>query len=183
MGEIKSSWEIAWEKAGKLGELSQEERRKQKEDRCRPIGNSLVDKYLGEQDAQDLEAELKKYDSEDREFIAQVALRRLIELMDLKSGFALDRINNGILSLDKTEKTVKIMDRIKELYQQYYEAEAVERREIEEAGREMLHQQRISGTAISRINIQARETWQKKLERIALPFEKSLDGVKQELLE
>ena len=181
MGEIKSAWEIAQEKADKLGELSPEERAKQREDRCRPIGKSLAEKYLGQHDTQYLEAELNKQNSEDRELISQTVLQALIERIDLRYGHILDRVNEGILSLVKTKTAVETVGKIKELFQEYRETEKVERQEIERAGGEILHQLRISGTAISQINIQAREDWQKKLNQLARPFEENLGRLKQEL--
>jgi len=181
MGEIKSAWEIAQEKADKLGELSPEERAKQREDRCRPIGKSLAEKYLGQHDTRYLEAELNKQNSEDRELISQTVLQALIERIDLRYGQILDRINEGILSLVKTKTAVETVGKINELFQEYRETEKVERQEIERAGGEILHQLRISGTAISQINIQAREDWQKKLNQLARPFEEKLDRLKQEL--
>ena len=48
MDEIRSAWEIARERVDKLGALSSEERRKQREDKFLPIGKSLAEKYLKE---------------------------------------------------------------------------------------------------------------------------------------
>jgi len=45
----------------------------------------------------------------------------------------------------------------------------------------MLHQLRISGTAISRLNIRAKEEWQKKLDQTAHPFDERLNFLKKEL--
>ena len=182
MGEIRSSWEIAWEKADKLGELSPEERRKQREDRCLPIGKALAGKCLGEYDSRYLEAELDKYEGEDKELIRQIILRQLVEWISLRNSSLLDEIYQGILGLTDTEKTMKVLDRIKELFRDCQKAEMVERQEIENAGRETLHQQRISGTAIKKINIRAREEWQRRLDEVAHPFEEDLNSLKLKLL-
>lgn len=182
MGEIKSAWEIAQEKADELGELSPEERQKQRQDRCRPIGQSLAEKYLGQYDSQDLEAELNKYDSEDRELISRAALQRLVERIDLGYSPILDKIGQGILSLANTRAVAETLGKTKELFHEYREAEVMERQEVERAGREILHQLRISGTAISQVNIRAREEWQKKISQLAQPFQERLDTLKQELL-
>jgi lipopolysaccharide biosynthesis glycosyltransferase len=53
--------------------------------------------------------------------------------------------------------------------------------EIEKAGREMLHQMRISGTAIGRLNVRVKEEWQKKLDQTANPFDERLTKLKNEL--
>jgi len=182
VGEIKSAWEIAREKADKLGELSAEERQKQRQDRCRLIGQSLAEKYVSQHDSQPLETELEQYDSEDRDLISRAALQRLVEGIDLGFGHMLDKISQGILSLAKTETAAKALKETKELFHEYREAEEVERQDIERAGREILHGLRISGAAISQVNIRAKEEWQKKMSQLARPFEERLNRLKQDLL-
>ena len=128
MGEIKSSWEIARQKADELGDLSEEEREKQIEDRCRPIGKSLADKYLAEQSVSNLEKELDKYKNGDKELIRKMALNHLVEYIDIQNSFALDKVLVGILSLArKDEKVAEIVDMTRELFREYGEVEKVER--------------------------------------------------------
>lgn len=182
VGEIKSAWEIAQEKTSKLGELSPEERKGQRQGRCRLIGKSLAEKYLSQYDVRLLEIELNKHGTEDKDIIKQAAIHRLIEGINLGHGLRLGEISQGILNLAKNEKPVQTLGKIKELFQEYDEIENRERQEIDEAGREILHQLRISGTAISQINTRAKEEWQKKLNQLAHPFEEKLNGLKQELL-
>ena len=76
---------------------------------------------------------------------------------------------------------MKTVGKIKELFQEYREAEKEKRQEIERTGSEILHQLRISGTAISQINVQAKDEWQKKLSELSRPYEERLSGLKQEL--
>jgi hypothetical protein len=182
MGEIKSAWEIAQAKASKIGELSQEEREKQRQSRCRLIGKSLAEKYLNQYDTSLLEAELSKHSSQDKDSIREAAVNGLIERIDLKYAPALDRISQGILALTNTTAATTTLGKIKGLFQEYTEAENRERQDIEKVGREMLHQLRISGSAISQINIRAKEEWQKKLSQLVHPFEERLEYLKQELL-
>ena len=182
MGEIKSAWEIAQEKADKLGELSPEEKKRQKEDRCRLIGKSLAEKYLSQHDIRLLEAELSKHSAHDKDAIRQAAIHRLIESIDLRYTLTLDKISQGILSLANTATVVETLGKIKELFQEYGETENREKQETEKAGREILHQLRISGSAIGQINIRANKEWQEKLSSLAHPFEARLSNLKQELL-
>ena len=181
MGEIKSAWEIAREKADKLGELSPEERKKQIEDRCHLIGESLAEKYLTGGSTKSLEAELNKHGSEEKELITQAVVQRLIEEIDLEHGSVLDRISQGILNLIKIESAAETVDKITVLFQEYQAAEHRERQEIEKAGRAILHHLRISGTAVDKINIRAKNEWQKKLDQLIQPFEERLNRLKQEL--
>jgi hypothetical protein len=181
MGEIKSAREIAQEKVSKLGELSPEERRGQREDKCRLIGKSLADKYLSQYDTRLLETELNKHGAQDKNLIIQAAVQRLIEGINLRYGSRLDKINQGILTLVNTETAIETLGKIKELFQEYEEAENRERQDIEKAGREILHQLRVSGTAIGQINIRAKDEWEKRLTQLAGPFEERLSELIQKL--
>jgi hypothetical protein len=182
MGEIRSASEIAQEKASKLGQLSPEERKRQKEEKGGLIGKMLAEKYFSQHDIRFLQTELSKYGSPDRGLISQAAIRRLVEGIDLRYSLKLGEVSKGILSLTDTEAAVQTMDKINELFREYGEAGNRERQEIERAGREILHQLRISGTAISQINIRAREEWLRKLNELAHPFEERLNSLKQELM-
>lgn len=184
MGEIRSSWEIAREKANELGELSEEEQLRQQEEKCLPIGKSLADNYLDKHDALWVEKELDKYPTEDKELIRQIALHQLVDYIDVQNSFVFDRVVLGILSLAKNNSIVKgIVDKMNKLFYEYQEMEKVEIQKIEAAGRGMLHQQRISGTAVKMINVRAREEWQNELNELARPFKAQLNSFKQELLE
>ena len=182
VGEIKSAREIAQEKASKLGKLSPEERKGQRQDRCRIIGKSLAERYLSQYDIRLLEAEINKHSAQDKDLIKQAAIHRLIEGINLKYGSELDKISQGILTLANTAMAIETIGKIKELFQEYEEAENGARQEIEKAGMEILHQLRVSGTAISHINIRAKEEWEQTLNQLTGPFEEILNPLKQELL-
>ena len=181
VGEIKSAREIAQEKTSKLGELSPEEKGEQKQDRCRMIGKSLAEKYLSQYDIRLLETELNKHIAQDKDLMKQAAIHRLIEGINLKYGSTLDKISQGILTLANTAMAIETIGKIKELFQEYEEAENRARQEIENAGMETLHQLRVSGTAISQINIRAKEEWEQRLNQLTGPFEERLNYLKQEL--
>jgi len=181
MPDIKSAWEIAQEKASKLGELSPEEREGQRQERCRLIGESLAEKYLSHHDIGILKDNLSKHTTQDKDLVSKAAMRRLIQAIDLQYPSALTEISQGVLALSNSATTMKTLDKIKELFREYAEAENEEKQEIETAGREMLHQLRISGTAISHLNIRGKEEWQKKLDQTARPFAERLNSLKQDL--
>jgi cell division protein ZapA (FtsZ GTPase activity inhibitor) len=180
MSDIKSAWEIAQEKANKLGELSPQEREGQRQDRCRLIGESLAEKYLSHHDISFLKEELSKQATQDKDLVSKAAMRRLIQAIDIRYPPTLAEISKGILTLDNSATAIKIMDEVKELFQEYTEAEDKERQETEKTGGEMLHQLRISGTAVSRLNIRAKDEWQKKLDQTAHPFDDRLNYLKEE---
>jgi hypothetical protein len=181
VADIKSAWEIAQEKASKLGQLSPQEREGQRQDRCRLFGESLAEKYLNHRDIGVLKEESMNHSTEDKDLISQAAIRRLIQNINLKYPALLAQISPAILSLASSPESKKTLDEIKELFQEYAEIEDKEKQEIEKSGIEMLHQLRISGTAISRLNIRASEEWQKKLDQTAYPFDERLNSLKQKL--
>ena len=179
VGEIKSAREIAQEKANKLGELSPEERKGQRQDRCRMIGKSLAEKYLSQYDIRLLENELNKHSAQDKDLMKQAAIHQLIEGINLRYSSTLDKISQGILTLANNAAAVETIDKIKELFQEYEETENRVRRDIENSGIEILHQLRVSGTAISQINIRAKEEWEQRLNQLTSPFEERLNYLKQ----
>jgi hypothetical protein len=182
MSEIKSAWEIAQEKASKLGELSPEEREGQRQDKCRLIGESLAEKYLSHHDIGVLKDELSKHTAQDKDLISRAAVRRLIQSVELRYPQALDEISKAILTFTNSTAVAKTLDETRELFQEYVEAENKDKQEVEKMGSEILHQLRISGTAISQLNIRGMEDWQKKLDQTARPFDERLNYIRQKLL-
>lgn len=182
MDKIKSSWEIAQEKAEKLGKLSSEEKRKQQQDKYHTVGKSLANKYVSGETLRHIEGELNKYGDEDRSVIKHAVLGHLIDLIDLNNSI-LEKLFQGIADLAGDGKTVEILDKIRANLNSYREAERTEIQNIEKVCRELLHQQRISGTAIGTINPKAREEWQKRLGKVIQPFEENLKNLKQALLQ
>ena len=181
MADIRSAWEIAQEKASKLGGLSTEEREEQRRDKCRLLGEALADKYLSQQEIGIVEDELRKHHGADKELIGTAAIRRLGQAIDLRYPGLLVEISKGILALQNTVITRKTLDEIKGIFEEYEAAEDKEREEIEKSGGEILHQMRISGSAISRLNTRAKEEWGKKLDLTASPYTDRLNSLKQEL--
>jgi len=182
MGELKSAWEIAQEKADKLGKLSADEQRKQIEKRCASIGKALAAKYLdGRLEAQYLEIELNKYSMEDKDLISQTILGQMVEELELGKGPALERILEGISRMAKPDGAIESIASIKELLQEYRQAELDNRNNIEETGREVLRQLGISGTAIDQINSLAGTSWQQAVDEVVRPFKERLHRLKQEL--
>jgi transketolase len=104
-----------------------------------------------------------------------------VDTIDIRFSTSTEHAMQGILNLNHDNAVTETLNRIKELLQEYQVAEARQKEDIENAGREILHQMRISGSAVSRINPQARDEWQKKLETVAQPFAETLKKLKQRL--
>lgn len=204
MGELKSAWEIAQEKANKLGRLSPEELEQQREEKCRQIGQAIAQRYLDNLGSLNLGIELDRHPEEEKGLIKRAVASRLIQALDLGSRLAtspdttgrhgrvkqnnrsggvylrLEKIIRGIDSLEP--KAGAITERVRQLFQEYEEATREARREIERKGREILHQLRISGTAVGDINVEAMPQWQQTWHRLREPFEPRLDNLKEELI-
>ena len=181
MPDIKSAWEIAQEKASKLGELSVEEREEQRQHKCRELGEALADKYLSSYDVEVIKDKLSKHDTSDKDLISRVAVNRLSRSIDLRYPNILSEISRGILYLENTNAIKQTLEEIKALFYEYASAEARQRQDIEKESSEILHQMRIAGTAIGGLNVRAKEEWQKKLDETALPFDSRLNALKREL--
>jgi len=73
MGELKSAYERAMEKAEKLGQLSPEELRERKKAELAPIGRALADRYLSHGHTRVLSHDLERFGDEERDVIANAA--------------------------------------------------------------------------------------------------------------
>ena len=183
MGELKSAWEVAQERANKLGRLSAEEKEQQERERYRQTGQALAQKWLDSSQQLDITAELNKYEEQERDIIKQSAIEHLAKVIELTNT---QRINNmkriikAISSL-KPELQPKA-EEIDQLVQEYERAEQKIRQELENNYRATLHQLRISGTAIDGINIEADHQWQLARQGLVESFTTGLNDLKQALI-
>ena len=180
MGEIKSAWELAMEKVDKLGKLSPEELRQQKDDKCRSIGQGLAEKYLSGSSLRDLKLELDKYKGEERELVRVALASRLIDAIELGEADRLAKVVEVIsgLKLKSEGGLPAATGEIEGLFAEYREAEQKKRREVETAARGVLHQLRISGSAIGSVNPEVVPEWKNELDKIAQPYRERLDDIK-----
>jgi hypothetical protein len=186
MGEMKSAFEKALEKAEKLGKLSPEEMRERREEEYAPIGRAIADRYLGHGHNGILEEEANRYSGDEKGIVIRAALWRLGEAMGLESDEVTERAMAGMLTLRGEEKIGEISERIRSLLREYREAKRQkyeeEKEDIERRERELLHQLRISGSAVGEINLRASEAWERISRELLSPFDERLNELKQELL-
>jgi hypothetical protein len=179
MSEMKTAWEIAQAKAAKLGKLSPEEQRQQQEEESRQIGTAIAQRYLSHWNPADMHEELSRHSTEQKPMITRTILSELAETIDLRNQNMFEKIAKGIVCLrPEAEGTI---EQVSELSREYGEAEGKTRREIEARVKKMLHQLRISGSAIGGINVEANQEWQESLQELARPFQERLDELKSEL--
>jgi hypothetical protein len=183
MGEIKSAWEIAQEKANRLGKLSAEEKEQQERQRYRQIGQVLAQKWLDSSQRLDMAAELNKHEEKEREIIKQAVIERLVETIEFTT-------TRGISSAQRVVEAISSLgpelqpraEEISQLVQEYEGAEQKIRQKLEINYRETLHQLRISGTAVDAINIEADHQWQLARQELVEAFTPRLNEWKQALI-
>jgi hypothetical protein len=86
------------------------------------------------------------------------------------------------LKLKSREGLAGIRAEIEQLFGEYREAGQKKRREVETAARGVLHQLRISGSAIGSVNPEVVPEWKNELDKIALPHREKLDSLKARLV-
>ena len=183
MGEIKSAWEIAQEKANRLGKLSAEEREQQERQKHRQIGQALVQKWLDSSRRPNITQELNKYEEREREVIRQALIEHLAEVVELTTAQGIDNTKKLIEALSSLGPELQPKaEEIGQLVQEYEGAEQKVRQELESSYRETLHKLRISGSAIDAINIEADPRWQPAHRGLVVSFTPRLNELKQALI-
>jgi len=183
MGELKSAWEIAQEKANRLGKLSAEEKEQQERQRCRQIGQVLAKKWLDSSQQLDMTAELNKHEEKEREIIKQAVIEHLVEAIEFTTTHGINSVKRVIEAINSLGPELQPKaEEIGQLVQEYEEAEQKIRQELESDYRETLHQLRISGTAVDAINIEANHKWQLARQELIEAFTPRLNDLKQALI-
>ena len=185
MGEMKSAFEKALEKADKIGKLSPEEMREREEAEYTPVGSAIAERFLGHGHKQILKEELERYSSDENGVVVRAALSLLVKSIDLTSRDLIERSLDGLLTLKGKERIGGTVDRIRILFAEFQEKrkQEYEREEenIQKSERELLHQLRIAGSAVGAINPKASESLNLVYEQLNSRFNERLEVLKQEL--
>jgi valyl-tRNA synthetase len=183
MSELKSAWEIAQEKADRLGKLSAEEKEQQERQRYRQIGQALAQKWLDSSRPPSLTDGLNKYEEKEREIIKQALIEHLAEVIELTSTQGMNSTKKVIDALRGLGAELQPKaEEISRLVQEYEGAEQKIRQELESSYRETLHKLRISGSAVDAINIEVDPKWQPAHRGLVESFAPRLNELKQELI-
>ncbi|MCK5654506.1 MAG: hypothetical protein KAH98_05150 [Dehalococcoidia bacterium] len=183
---MKSAFERALEKAERLGKLSPEEMRERNEAEYAPIGRALAERYLDHGDRRILKEELRRYSIDEQAIVMGSALSRLVAAIDLASYEISGKALNGLLTLKGKGRIGEIDERIKSLLGEFQDVQQqryeMEKERIEKGDMELLHQLRISGSALGAINLKASETWETISQELYSQFNERLGALKRELL-
>ena len=189
MGELKSAFEIAMERAKRLGEASQEEVKK---GNLVPQGERLAARYLrGECN---LIAELSKYDEEARGYVAEGAKGILLRNIDLPRNDLAKEINRTVMEGIKALKADKggvenVYSKIRRLFK-HYEEEGEQQRsqayemlkgEFQRNLQQAAQQGGLSGRVEVERHPQFQEQWRRTLAQLDSQYQRLLEECKQEL--
>ena len=192
MDEIKSAYEIAMEKAAKIGEATEEERLRWK---YVPEGEKLAARYL-KQDCE-LLVELGKYEKDMAGYVAKGAADILIRNINLPKNDITKRNNRRAMEGLKNLKSDKIAvenvySKIRRIFNHYTEQGEQQRRQAYEqlkaefeAKVQQAVQQQLGSVVGIKIDVekqpQFHEEWHKLQAQLDAQYLKLLDEYKQEL--
>jgi hypothetical protein len=183
MSELKSAWEIAQERANRLGKLSAEEKEQQERQEYRQTGQVLAQKWLDSSQKLDMTAELNKHKEKERDIIKQAVIEHLVKAIELTTTQGINRLKRVIEAISSLRPELQPKaEEIGQLVQEYEGAEQKIRQELEGNYRETLHQLRISGTAVDIINIETDHQWQLARQRLIEAFTPRLNDLKRALI-
>ncbi|MBI4333417.1 MAG: hypothetical protein HY673_19295 [Chloroflexi bacterium] len=184
--KMKSSWEIAMERAEKLGKPSEEEIKKRREETYVPIGQALAKKYLSGLPVRDLNIELEKYRDEDLKVVTTALLAELRDGISPARAEATDRAVEAWRLLRPSAVTERVAGDIKKLMADYEEAKKEEEERAaplaeEDVWRE-LEAEGIAGSAVA-VNLQKAMSRPVSLEGLNKAFATKLEELKDQLEE
>jgi len=183
MSELKSAWEVAQERADRLGKLSAEEKEQQERQRYRQVGQVLAQKWMDGSQRLDMTAELSKHEEKGREIIKKAVIEHLIEAIGFADTQAIDSAKKVIEAISSLKPELQPKaEEMGQLLQEYEGAEQKIRQELESNYRETLHQLRISGTAVDAINIEDNPQWQLARQGLVESLAPRLNALKQALV-
>jgi hypothetical protein len=180
-GKIKSTIELAMEKAAKLPRLTKEEIRQQQEKDFGPRGRAIAGRFLTRDlEAEDLEIELSRYPDEPGEIVRRAFLVSMCQAMDIEDARATARGFEGIKVLVRDAQPDEAFRRVSGIIRDYQEERKREFARIEQVGDVTLRELGVSGSAI-RQNMEQSEPWRRKRSELLERFRPKLEGIKREL--
>jgi len=182
--ELKSAFDIAMERAQKLGAMSAQERQRSREEKFRAIGEALGKRYLDGLPLRDVEIELRKH-GEKRQIIIRYLLSFLLDALAPGNSEGAENILAAVQHYSGNSGAVERIRNIFNEYQKAIEQSWEEKRiELATARRKELKLGGISGSAVEpateaspewlRIKHGLTASYQKRFEETKIPLLKAL---------
>jgi hypothetical protein len=185
MAEMKSAFERAWERAEGLGKLTPQEIRERKEEEFTLIGRGLAQQYLGHGHLDVFQQGVDKYGAEEKEIATKGVLSSLVAAMEIENYDLAMRAMAGILNLKGNGQIREIAEKVRAIFQEYEQAKQEryekEKGQLQREEREILHQLRISGSAIDEINLEVSGAWDRACAELRSQFGAGVHQLKEEL--
>jgi putative protein kinase ArgK-like GTPase of G3E family len=196
MGDIKSAFEIAMEKASKIEDATPEERVRWK---SFPKGEQLAAKYLKED--VNILSELNNYKGDERKYVTEGAVEVLARSIDLPHNDAIKKTNrkamDGLKLLKKDKSGVEnIYSKIRYVFNHYTEQGEQQRRQAYEQLKvqfaaklqQAMQQQmganvRLNANANIERHPQFQEEWRRVLVQLDQQYVNHLNEYRRELIE
>lgn len=176
--KIKSAFELAMEKAQKLGDLSDEERQRLKDEELREAGDALAKRFLNGLPFRDVELELAKHKEDERSTISNHILSHILKKIDISPDSLADKVLTAVEYLSGNSEAVQ---KIKSLQQEYARVLEKNRREnleaLESVKRKELKQIGISGSAVVPVADTSPE-WRRILQDLASSYQEKFSELK-----
>ena len=190
MGELKSAYDRAMEKAGKLGSLSPDEMKKQEEDRLLTVGRAMAEKYLTHGHTQVFKDDVEKFRADEKDVMSRGARLGLVGSISFGRSVtleALDRVADGLAALatGKPDAIEELIGMVKGLLEEM-EAEldktySNEYGRLEGERRVLLQGLGISGSAVAGVNVEGSSAWEQIENELRSRYNANLEPLKVKL--
>ncbi len=175
--ELKSAFDIALERASKLGGISSDEKQKLKEEKLASIGIALAKRYMSGLPIRDVEMELEKYKQDGREIVDHL-LASLMDKLDMKDPDGAEPVLEAARHFSGKPKVV---ENIRALLGEYHKSREKAWHESQSklgaAKRKELKQKGISGSAVEPA-IETSTEWLQVEQQLDSTYKKRLQEMK-----
>jgi hypothetical protein len=179
--KIKSTLELAMEKAAKLPALTAEEIRRRQEKEYAPRGRAIAERFLaGDLAETRLEFELGEYRGEEGGIVRAAFLTSMCQSIDLEDAEGTARAFEGVKLLVSDDRLEESSNRLRDLFRDYQEERQREFAETERAASELLGDLGVSGSAI-RLNMEQNRAWLEKRSGLMERFLPRVEEIKRAL--
>jgi hypothetical protein len=179
--ELKSAFDLAMERAQKLGDMSAQEKQRSKDEELRAIGEALGKRYLDGLPIRDVEIELKKH-GENRQIVVRYLLSFLLDALTPEDSGKAEDILTAIQHFSGDSSTAASIRGLFNEYQKAMEqAYQKKRSKLGAALREELKLKGISGSAVEPA-LEASPEWLELQQRLNDTYKKRFEETKSHLL-
>ena len=179
--ELKSAFDIAMERAQKLGDMSAQEKQRSREEEFRAIGEALGKRYLDGLPLRDVEIELRRYEENRR-----IVIRHLLSfLLDTLAPGNYEGAENVLAAVQHYSGDSGAAARIRKLFDEYQKEteQSWEEKRIKlgAAQRKELKLRGISGSAVEPA-IESSPEWLEIKQGLIASYQKRFEETKTPLL-